>query len=67
MTKRYKLLRERFGNPPGTEVYPCTGYDYGLVQDDDIAMGKRHLWVTLKEDGDYPGFTVPMDDVELVS
>lgn len=67
MIKSYKLLNQRFGHAPGTIVYECVKYDYGLARDDTYATGESHISVTLKEDGDYPSFTVPTSDLVQIS
>jgi hypothetical protein len=55
----YKLLQPRFNHPAGTIVYVAY-YDYGLAQDDTNYTGEEHISVTLKPDGGYPFFTVPL-------
>lgn len=50
----------------GTIVYDQKGWDYGLASDDTRAFGYPCQTVTLKEDGDYPGFVVPSHDLEEV-
>ena len=61
--KRYKLLRQRFDHPAGTVCYQCLVHDYGMARDDMIESGQEHQSVTLKPDGGYPIFTVPVDDL----
>jgi hypothetical protein len=50
--------------PAGTIVYEIRGHDYGLASNDTHATGIEHISVTLKADGDYPFFTVPLEDLE---
>lgn len=57
--KSYILLQDRFEHKAGTKVYDCHGYDYGCARDDTEFTGLQHQSVTLKEDGDYPFFSVP--------
>lgn len=66
MTK-YKTTEDRFEHPEGTIVYPCTKYDYGAANDDTDATGIYHISVSLNEDGSYPFFTIPQDDLVLIS
>jgi hypothetical protein len=51
---------------PGTIIYGCLHYDYGCAKDDKRATGIPHGSFTLKSDGDYPFFTMPMTDVERI-
>jgi hypothetical protein len=51
---------------PGTIIYACIEYTYGVVRDDNRAFGIKHGAFTLKPDGGYPFFTMPMSDVEKV-
>ena len=62
----YKLLKDRFGNKAGTIVYKQKYHDYGLASDDTRITGIEHISVTLNSDGDYPGFTVSIHDIEEV-
>lgn len=48
----------------GTIVFRQSGYDYGLARDDTEATGIEHISVTLKRSGGYPGFTIPLRDLE---
>jgi len=66
MPKRYKLLKDRFDYVAGTIVFDQIGHDYGLASDDTEITGKEHITVTLNADEDYPGFTVPVSDLELL-
>lgn len=50
----------------GTIVYSQRGPDYGLARDDERMTGIPHRTVTLNSNGDYPGFTVPAHDLEVV-
>lgn len=65
--KTYKLKSDRFEHKAGTIVYSQTGWDYGLANDDSRATGIEHKTVTLNADGDYPGFTVPVFDLEEIA
>lgn len=62
--KMYKLLQERFEHEAGTIVYDSTKYDYGLSRDDTMITGVHHISVTTNADGDYPFFTVPVDQLQ---
>ena len=69
--KKYRVLRERILRgqtmaKAGDFVYDQAGYDYGLASDDTRMTGVQHTTVTLKEDGGYPGFTIPAADLEAV-
>jgi hypothetical protein len=48
----------------GSIVFRQSGYDYGLASDDTRTTGVKHISVTLKRSGDYPGFTIPLCDLE---
>ena len=50
----------------GTVVYDATGYDYGCSSDDTRETGIQHVSVTLNENGDYPFFTIPREDLQAV-
>lgn len=60
----YKLLQERFEHEAGTIVYDSAKYDYGLSRDDTMMTGVHHISVTTNADGDYPFFTVPVDQLQ---
>jgi hypothetical protein len=62
----YILNQDRFGHKAGTKVYLQGLSDYGLASDDTRVSGIRHITVTLKADGGYPGFTVPVDHLTPV-
>lgn len=55
------------GVKEGTIVYDTRGYDYGCASDDTRETGYEHISVTLKEDGGYPFFTVPVTALEKLS
>lgn len=54
-------MADRFEHKAGTIVYEQMTHDYGLARDDTRATGIRHVSVTTKPDGGYPGFTVPAE------
>lgn len=58
--KTYELTEAHFGNPAGTKVVKAKYHDYGLSNDDTRHTGVEHTSVSLKEDGDYPFFTIPV-------
>lgn len=60
---KYVLLNSVYGHPAGTIVYKLLQHDYGLARDDTNITGIEHISVTLEEDGGYPSFTVPLDDL----
>ena len=64
--KKYILIEDRFGHKAGTVVYDQKGWDYGLSSDDTRCTGVEHISVTLKSDGDYPGFTVPLYQLKAI-
>lgn len=66
MSTTYRLRREHANHPAGTIVYKCTGCTYGLASDDSRYTGIEHTAVTLDENGGYPFFTVPVQDLEEV-
>jgi hypothetical protein len=63
---RYRLKSDSKINPAakaGMIVIPYEGFDYGLADDDTRAKGSTRITVTL-EDGSFPFFTHPLDDLE---
>lgn len=62
----YRLRQPRFDYPAGTVCYLCTKCDYGCADDDERVTGEPHVSMTLKADGDYEFFTVPLKDLEEV-
>ena len=60
MTTKYILSEDSGEYAKGTVVYSCRSSDYGCASDDTRMTGIEHQSVTLKEDGDYPFFTVPV-------
>lgn len=67
--RAFKVLKERvLGGlvmaKMGDIVYEQLGHDYGLANDDTSFTGEQHVSVTLKETGDYPGFTIPLVQLE---
>lgn len=48
----------------GDVVYALRKADYGLANDDWRNTGIEHVSVTFNEDGDYPSFTIPVEDLE---
>lgn len=69
--QKYRLKRkDRANRKQGLDgidfVYNQKGYDYGLSSDDSTMTGIEHISVTLNSDGDYPGFTIPIEDLEPV-
>lgn len=66
---KYRLRNDSITNPAvkaGSIVYDLTRWDYGCSSDDTRAFKEKWNAVTLKEDGDYPFFTVPGRDLELI-
>jgi hypothetical protein len=51
----------------GTVVFRLRGWDYGLANDDTRLTDVEHISVTLSPQGDYPSFTVPMDDLRMAT
>lgn len=49
----------------GTQVYPLVKADYGLARDDERNLGVPCRSFTLNPDGDYPGFVVRVDAIEV--
>lgn len=54
------------GHPVGTVCYRLRGFDYGVASDDTRMTGVQHVSMTLDPEGDYPSFTVPEKDLEVV-
>lgn len=67
--KRYRMLKDSEIEPKairGMIVYDCKSWDYGCAHDDTRVTGIEHISVTLKADGDYPFFTVPVNAIEEI-
>lgn len=47
----------------GEIVYRLQFNDYGLASDDTHYTGIEHISVTYKDDGNYPSFTIPLEDL----
>lgn len=71
MGKRYIVTRaDRAANTSikvGDPVFYCRGHDYGMASDDTALTGIQHVSVTLDENGDYPFFTIPREDIQAES
>lgn len=66
---KYKMLRDSKVNPDikaGDTVYELIFNDYGLASDHSRFSGFECMSVTLSPDGDYPGFVVPLHDLERI-
>jgi hypothetical protein len=61
---KYRLIKERFGHPPGTIVYTFEEDVGALASYDTRLTGIKHISVTKRENGRPPGFTVPEADLE---
>lgn len=48
----------------GQAVYACNGHDYGCASDDTRRLHLKHVSVTFNEDGAYPFFTIPAEDLD---
>lgn len=70
MSLGFRVLRaDRSANKTleaGMIVYRCSGPDYGCSGDDTRMTGIEHVAMTLNEDGSYPFFTIPKEDLEEV-
>lgn len=69
MPQTFRMLKDSPIEPKakaGTIVYPCVKCDYGCASDDTAVTGVEHMSMTLSKNGDYPFFTVPMPDMEVV-
>jgi hypothetical protein len=65
----YKVLKNSKLEPKatvGTTIYECAMCDYGVASDDSRILGVEHRSFTLKANGDYPFFTMPLSDVERI-
>ncbi len=66
---QYRLKSDSKINPAakaGMIVFSYMGFDYGLADDDTRAAGSKRITVTLDEDGGYPFFTHPLEDLEEI-
>lgn len=69
MPVKYELLSDSKIEPAakkGTIAYACTKHDYGCAGDDTRITGRKHVSLSLKEDGDYPFFTHAEDELKVV-
>ena len=67
--ERYRLMKDSKLEPEakaGTTVYRCLMHDYSMADLDRRMTGVPHISVTLRQDGDYPFFTVPEPDLERI-
>jgi hypothetical protein len=55
------------GHEAGTVVYPLRGPDYGLASNDSRMLKTPCRSMTLDPGGDYPGFVVPVSNMEAIS
>ena len=62
--KAFVLLNNTPYAQAGARVYELMHHDYRLARDDTNLTGVPHVSVTLKEDGDYPSFTVAEEELE---
>lgn len=70
MPTAFKVLKDSKLEPQakaGTTIYSCAYCDYGCAGDDTRITGIEHRSFTLKPDGGYPFFTMPVRDVERQS
>ena len=51
----------------GDIVYLCNKYDYDCSNDDSRIFNEEYISVTRDETGDYPLFTIPARDVEIIN
>lgn len=70
--KKYRVLRDRFMGgtmyaAAGEIVYAAAKHDGGCANDDTRVFGHEHVSVSLKSDGDYPFFTIPVRDLQEVT
>jgi hypothetical protein len=68
--KEYRVIRaDRAADKSikvGDIVYDSKGHDYGCANDDTRMTGIEHQSVTLDDCGDYPFFTIPKMDLEVI-
>lgn len=67
MAERYTVLRgDRAAGivVAGDTVYRCSQHDYGIARDDSNATGIEHISVTFNDQGQYPFFTIPVEDLK---
>jgi hypothetical protein len=65
----YRMLKDSDINPvakKGITVYRLIRPDYGLASQDERAFGYPVWSMTLNPNGDYPSFTVPCHELELI-
>jgi len=66
---KYRILKDSKLEPKakaGTIVYRCRFNDYGCADDDEYVTGVEHIACTLNENGNYPFFTVPKPDLDVL-
>lgn len=69
--KKFRVLKQRvLGGAVYAEVgdivYDQWAHDYGLANDDSRITGIEHRTVTKNENGDSPGFTMSVFDLEEI-
>lgn len=68
--KSFTILRNSRSSTPtsiGDVVYKCIKGDYGSASQDTRMTGIRFISLTYDENGGYPFFTIPFDDVTEIS
>lgn len=60
MPRKYRIKES------GDIVYDLVKPDYGLANQDTRKTGIEHKSVTLDENGDYPSFTIPVNQLEEI-
>jgi hypothetical protein len=64
MPTKYRVKRDHACFKAGDIVYSLSGPDYGLANEDSRYTGVEHKTVTFSSEGDYPGQTVPLHNIE---
>lgn len=70
MRTKYKILKDAVLMPhikAGTIIYEFDGHDHGCVRDDFAYGGLTTKAMIESLDADSPFFTVPVEDLELIS
>lgn len=62
----YRLTKDDGGLRRGAIVYKLRKSDYGCANDDTRRTGVEHVSVTLSNEGDWPGTSVPTHVLEPV-
>ena len=69
MIKKFAIVKASRASAPvreGDIVFKCVKFDYGCASDDTRSTGTPYVSVTADPQGDYPFFTIPLEDLKAL-